>query len=164
MHADQLNRVVTREIQRALGFEAAQAARGGTPPQTPGSAFGLWGGWSGSTGLADLLNGQGPARLDVRGANLYRMSLPGTGVSIGMTVSNSIRQRVTEHATSARGEARVRAIINNVPAAQRNTIRIQAGTLRGAPSIREAHMYEIWLQASEHVFDWPIIRNTRTFD
>ena len=168
MHANHLNLIVDREITHLRsgnrGFENARAASGGTPAQPPGSAFGLWGGWSGSVGLADLLSGASHSRFNRRGANLYRISFPGGGVAIGMTVSNSIMVRVREHAQSPRGEARIRARINAILPAQHNSIRIQAGLLRAAMSIREVHMYEIWLQARENVFDWSFIRNTRTFE
>ena len=103
-------------------------------------------------------------RFNQRGANLYRISFPGGGVAIGMTVSNPIAGRVGEHAKGARGEARIQARIDAVLPAHRNSIRIQAGHLRGAMSIREVHMYEIWLQSRENVFDWSFIRNTRTFE
>ncbi|MDP1702485.1 MAG: hypothetical protein Q8L53_16210 [Aestuariivirga sp.] len=168
MHASHLNSIVDREIRRirsgSRSFEYARAASGGTPAQQSGSAFGQWGGWSGSVGLADLLAGASQPRFNRRGANLYRISFPGGGVAIGMTVSNSIMVRVHEHAQSPRGEARIQARINAVPLEQHNTIRIQAGLLRAAMSIREVHMYEIWLQSRENVFDWSFIRNTRTFE
>jgi hypothetical protein len=168
MHANHLDAIVDREITRirssSQSFENARAASGGTPAEPRNSPFGLWGGWSTSVGLTDLLAGASHPRFNQPGANLYRISFPGGDVAIGMTVSNPIAVRVGEHAKGARGEARIQARINAVAAAQHNSIRIQAGLLRAAMSIREVHMYEIWLQSRENVFDWSFIRNTRTFE
>jgi len=146
--------------------EEATPASGATQAQPGGSPFGLWQGWSASVGLADLLAGRSPAHFQRRGVNLYRISFPGAArrVAIGMTVSNSIATRLNQHARTARGERRIRRLIDQIPQPRWNTIRVQAGMLRQRVSPRIGHMYEIWLQQRERVFDWPIIRNTRTFE
>jgi hypothetical protein len=158
-------RLTRRPCPYCSGEDEATAS-GATGAQPAGSPFGLWQGWSPAVGLADLLAGRSPTPFQRRGVNLYRISFPGAGrrVSIGMTVSNSIATRVNQHARTQRGERRIRQLIDQVPQQSWNTIRVQAGMLRGRVSPRIGHMYEIWLQQRERVFDWSIIQNTRTFE
>lgn len=158
-------RLTRRPCPYCSGEDEAIAS-GGTGAQPASSPFGLWQGWTAAVGLSDLLAGRSPARFQRRGVNLYRISFPGGGrrVAIGMTVSNSIAIRVNQHARTQRGERRIRQLIDQIPQQSWNTIRVQAGMLSRSVSPRIGHMYEIWLQQRERVFDWSIIQNTRTFE
>jgi hypothetical protein len=97
---------------------------------------------------------------------IYRISFPRrVRPAIGMTETSSIRERVRQHAlVPSRGDPNVHQRIQAVPRAQWGSIAVQAGRLRRRLSIREAHMYEIWLQNNENVFDWGRIQHTRTFE
>jgi hypothetical protein len=165
-----LAHIVEQEFSRLLGsigFENALAAPRQTAAQPAHSEFNLWQGWSPSVRLPDLINGSPPAIFTFAGVNVYRISFPDGSLSIGMTESRTIQARVTDHLRRAAGEQRVRDKIASFSTAEQNNIRVQAGRFRRTaqePSIRTGHMYEIWLQLRERVFDWRYIRNTRTFE
>jgi hypothetical protein len=152
---------------RSRGFEGSALAPRATPPQVSGE-FRFWNGWGRSIGLNILLEGRARAEFTTRGSHLYRISIPRlSGPAIGMTISNSIETRVRQHATAhPDGERRLRAEILR---ARRDgvsdaDIRVQAGQLRSPLPPRLVHMYEIWLQNNEAVYDWSFIRNTTTFE
>jgi hypothetical protein len=167
MLLEQLDRLIDKEAEAAMEQGRMRGpGSSGTPAQRVGTAFGNWAGWSSPVGLLDLLAGRAGRAFTSPGVNLYRISFPRQrGLSIGMTDTKPIRERVRQHANvPSRGDPKVRRRINAVPLRDRNRIHVQAGLLRRRMTVRETHMYEIWLQRREHVSDWNLIRSTRTFE
>lgn len=145
------------------GLDEARSASGPTPAQPINSSFGAWAGWTPAIGLSDVLNGQADRLFKRRGVNIYRISFPpALRPYIGMTETYSIQMRVEKH---AKGEGSVQ-VFNRLRSlgANLNAAKVQAGRLRRALTIRDAHMYEIWLQSREFAMDWGVIRDTRTFE
>jgi hypothetical protein len=110
------------------------------------------------------------------GPNVYRITLPRGYFSIGMIVSKdqTIAHRVGQHYNDStklrhsRGtrERRPRGtdLHQKMLSADPSQILVQAGRLSRNMPARVVHMYEIWLQLSEGVSDWPLIRDTWTFE
>ncbi len=153
-----------------------------TPPQ-PGGEFREFRGWSDPVTMQQLLTdrrttaGRALPPEMVRqffrpGKNLYRVTVNTPSgpqqqyLNVGMT-GKSVAQRMREHLRGGTGlsvaEQRLHDIMSQ-PGVDPSQISVQAVNLPDDMPTRLAHMYEIMLQHGEHVSDWDIIQNTRTFD
>jgi hypothetical protein len=110
------------------------------------------------------------------GPNVYRITLPRRYFSIGMVVSKdqTIARRVGQHYDDStklrrsqgtkRRRSRGTDLHQKMLSADPSQILVQAGRLPRNMPARVVHMYEIWLQLSEGVSDWSLIRDTWTFE
>jgi hypothetical protein len=99
-----------------------------------------------------------------RGSRVYRITRLGIdrdrALSIGMTRSQSILERMVQHHSGRGGDPAVNAAIRNLPLSR---ILVQAANLtRQGMHPRRAKLYENWLQDRER----PILynRNTTSFE
>ena len=151
-----------------------RAARGQTGPSAVGSQLPGWMGWSTPVRLSDIVAARnagptsGRARalsaFLARGSRVYRITRFGIdrdrALSIGMTRSQSIMERMVQHHTGRGGDPGVHAAIRNLP---QSRIIVQAANLtRQGMHPRRAKLYENWLQDRER----PILynRNTTSFE
>ncbi|MES2057896.1 MAG: hypothetical protein V4564_18310 [Pseudomonadota bacterium] len=151
-----------------------RAARGQTSPGAVSTQLPAWRGWTAPERLSDVIAARaaGPSSGAARamseflapGPRVYRITRAGVDIdrplNIGMTISNSILERMLEHHRGPRGDPNVTAAIRNLPASQ---ILVQAAMLtRQGMHPRRAKSYENWLQDRER----PLLysRDTTTFE
>ncbi len=147
-----------------------RAARGQTSPRAAGSQLPGWQGWSAPVRLSDIVAGRdaGPnstqaralSSFIARGSRVYRITRFGIdrdrALSIGMTRSQSIVERMMQHYAGRGGDPAVHAAIRNLP---QSRILVQAANLtRQGMHPRRAKLYENWLQDRER----PILYNANT--
>lgn len=151
-----------------------RAARGQTSPRLVGPQLPGWRGWSAPVRLSEIVAARdsGPASAQARalsaflarGSRVYRITRFGVdrdrALSIGMTRSQSILERMVQHHSGRGGDPAVNAAIRNFPMSR---ILVQAANLtRQGMHPRRAKLYENWLQDRER----PILynRNTTSFE
>lgn len=142
------------EADESGGLSAAGNA---TPATAAGAQLPAWRGWSPPVRLSTLIAADGtPARnlnreFFDRGSRVYRITRAGIDtarpLNIGMTISNSIYERMMEHFRGSRGDPNVRRAFGTMTA---DRILVQAGLLdRNGMHPRRAKSYENWLQDRE---------------
>lgn len=175
----------------SVPLSCAASPRAPAPRQTPAPAaspFDAWRGWSSPVTLACLNDAREQLSAAARrtlpllqpffrpGPNVYRITLPRRYFSIGMVVSKdqTIARRVGQHYDDStklrrsqgtkRRRSRGTDLHQKMLSADPSQILVQAGRLPRNMPARVVHMYEIWLQLSEGVSDWSLIRDTWTFE
>jgi hypothetical protein len=156
----------------AGGLPPPRAARGATSIAAAAGNTELsgWRGWSAPVRLSDLTAAQlaGPSsgaarRLNAffsRGSRVYRITREGIDIdrplNIGMTISNSIFERMRQHRRGPGGDPVVHGAIRSLAESQ---VIVQAAQLiRQHMHPRKAKFYENWLQIRER----PLLYNPNT--
>ncbi len=146
-----------RERDEADESGGLPAAGNATPPNAVGTQLPAWRGWSSPVRLSTLIAADGTPAENLyreffdRGSRVYRITRAGIDtarpLNIGMTISNSIYQRMMEHFRGSQGDPNVRRAFGSMTA---DRILVQAGILdRNGMHPRRAKSYENWLQDRE---------------